>query len=152
MNRCALERSAQRVFDRDIDFRAIESTVSRVEPPFAGVVFVESVCQLLETSLLGVFANIEYRLANLFGKIPSLDLAKELLWSRGELKGEFEAKHAVDLGQARLPCTPQVHARRLKKWTIQQTPYRVVRYGKIWRQAWLVLVRTCTRGVPLRSP
>ena len=96
LNRCALERSAQRVFDRDIDFRAIESTVSRVEPPFAGVVFVESVCQLLETSLLGVFANIEYRLANLFGKIPSLDLAKELLWSRGELKGEFEAKHAVD--------------------------------------------------------
>ena len=51
---------------------------------------------MLETSLLGVFANIEYRLANLFGKIPSLDLAKELLWSRGELKGEFEAKHAVD--------------------------------------------------------
>ena len=80
LNRCALERSAQRVFDRDIDFRAIESTVSRVELPFAGVVFVESFCQLLETSLLGVFANIEYRLANLFGKIPSLDLAKELLF------------------------------------------------------------------------
>ena len=51
---------------------------------------------MLETSLLGVFANIEYRLANLFGKIPSLDFAKELLRSCGELKGEFEAKHAVD--------------------------------------------------------
>ena len=51
---------------------------------------------MLETSLLGVFVNIEYRLANLFGKIPSLDLAKELLRPRGKLKGEFEAKHAVD--------------------------------------------------------
>ena len=62
LNRCALERSAQRVFDRDIDFRAIESTVSRVELPFAGVVFVESVCQLLETSLLGVFATAVYEI------------------------------------------------------------------------------------------
>lgn len=48
LDRGTLERTMQRIFDHNVDFWAVESTISRVKFPFSRVSRLECFCKLLK--------------------------------------------------------------------------------------------------------
>ena len=69
--------SAKRVFDLDVDLRAVEGAVALFKLPG-------------EAKLVQTLLQLRFR------AVPGLDLAEEVLWAGRQLQVELEAEHTVD--------------------------------------------------------
>lgn len=81
LDRCALERPAERIADGNVDLRPIERAVARVELPLAGILLIKG--------------TLELRL----GLVPRLNRPKVVVGACRELELEVEPEETVDVLQ-----------------------------------------------------
>jgi hypothetical protein len=77
----ALERAAEAVPDANIDLGAVESTVTRVDLPLAGVLFLQRLFELLNK--ISILERLDILGTYILGMIPSLDLSQEVVGTGG---------------------------------------------------------------------